>query len=242
MSVVKVCEHIKVNGEQCRGPAIWGLAPPRCAMHRQDGGPEARLFQKGNQYGHLYTKHGFNRRLFSDFRSIEEKAADILLKHEQLSICLAQETEASQRRILFGISLENLASLIQLLKRYQQWTGEHPDRLLERANGEPKARLRAKLETLRRRLEKEVTKKGYSTTDKRSPRYWLIYDFMVGYIEQHGVSPTINEIKKACDIPSKGSVTYWLEKLEKDGLIVRPRRRVWRGIKLGTLPSRRPAG
>lgn len=238
--MAKVCEHIKANGEQCRGPAIWGLEPPRCAMHRQDGGPEARLFKKGNQYGHLNTKHGFGRVLFSDFRSFEEKAADILLKHEHLSICLAQETDATQIRILFGVSLRNLACLLRLLRLYQQRTGEHPDRLLERANGEPKARLQAKLENLHRRLEREMAQKAYATTDKRSPRYWLIYDFIVGYIEQHGVSPKFSEIKAACDITSNMSVAYWLERLEEDGLITQPRRRARRGIKLGALPSRRP--
>lgn len=230
--MAKVCEHIKANGKQCRGAAIWGSEPPRCSIHRQDGGPKARPFEKGNQYGHLNTKHGFYRGLFSDFRSLEEKAADILLKHEQLSTCLAHETDGIQVRILFEVSMRNLADLIRLLKLYHQWTGEHPDRLLEMANGEPKARLRAKLEALRRKTEKDVAKEGYGTTDKRSPRYWLIYDFIVSYIEQHGVSPKFNEIKAACHITSNMSVAYWLEKLEDDGLIVRPRRRARRGIEL----------
>lgn len=229
---MKVCQHIKANGQQCRGPAIWGSEPPRCAMHRQDGGPKAKLFKKGNQYGHLKTRHGFHRALFSAFRSLEEKVADTLIKHEQLSACLAQETDAIQMRILFEVSMRNLARLLRLLRLYHQWTGQHPDKLLQRANGEPKARLQAKLEALRQQLKKDAAREGYGTTDKRSPRYWLIYDFIVAYIQQHGISPMFSEIKEACHIPSDMSVAYWLEKLEDDGLIVRPRRRARRGIEL----------
>ena len=197
--MAKICEHIKANGEQCRTAALWGSKPPRCTVHRLDGGPR-RPFEKGNCYGHLITKHGFYRGLFSDFRSLEEKAADLLLKHEQLSACLAHETDGVQVRILFEISLRNLSRLLRLLRLYQQWTGEHPDRLLEMANGEAKARLQTKLEGLRQKLERDVAREGYSTTDKRSPRYWLVYEFIVSCIEQYGVGPTFREIREACHI------------------------------------------
>lgn len=229
--MAKVCEQIKANGEQCRGPAIWGSEPVRCSVHRKDGGPKARPFKKGNQYAHLKTKHGFRRQLFSSSGSIEEMAADILIRHEQISAYIAGVTNKAQLPNLWHLHMWNIGRLLRLLWQYHEITGQHPDKLLEVANGEPKARLWAKLENLRKDLETETASRSYPKTKKRSPRYWLVYEFIVSYIEQHGVGPTFSEIKEACHIPTNISVSYWLEKLEDDGLIVR-QRGVSRGIEL----------
>jgi SOS-response transcriptional repressor LexA len=52
-----------------------------------------------------------------------------------------------------------------------------------------------------------------------------VYDFIVEYIGQYGVSPTRDQIKCACDISSNNVVDHWLDKLEYDGRIIRHRGR-----------------
>jgi hypothetical protein len=225
------CQHLNANGQQCRGLAIWGSDPPRCAIHRQDGGPPPRLFQKGNQYGHLSMTHGFySRRPFGPPQTIEQEAALLLHKHERLAGFLALQSDPAGLLHLCRLYTWNLDRLVDLLDRYHQTTGQHPDHLLRVANGQPKADLRAGLETLRANLRAGAGS-TYAGTPNRSPRYWLIYDFIAGYIERYWVGPTRRQIKQACHITSNDVINYWLDKLEQDGRIIR-RRGQKRGIDL----------
>lgn len=50
-----------------------------------------------------------------------------------------------------------------------------------------------------------------------------ILDFIVAFKQQHdGCSPTIREIKQACDHRTTSTVFYWLARLEASGVIRRP--------------------
>lgn len=215
--MTKICQYIKANGQRCRGWAITGSQPPRCASHRQDGGPLPPLI-KGSQLAHLKATHGYYSQLPFQGFTFEHQAAQILLKHYQLSTQLASATDSDQLSTLFYLHGRNLASLLQLLKRYHRLTGQHPDTLLQKANGQPLAQLRTEYEALHRQIKKQCGS-TYPTTSKRSPRYWLIYNFIRDYINKHHLSPKYREIKKACNITSDNVVRYWLKKLQQDGLI-----------------------
>jgi hypothetical protein len=225
------CQHLNANGQQCRGLAIWGSDPPRCTIHRQDGGPPIVSFQKGHRYGYLRTTHGFYcRRPFGPAQTIEDEAALLLYKHERLASFIALQSDPAYLLHLCRLYTWNLDHLLNLLERYHQTTGQHPDHLLQAANGQPKAELRASFETVWTNL-RIGPGSTYSTTSNRAPRYWLIYDFIASYIERYWVSPTRRQIKQACHITSNAVVDHWLDKLEQDGRIIR-RRGQKRGIDL----------
>ena len=55
------------------------------------------------------------------------------------------------------------------------------------------------------------------------PAHRRVYEFIVAYKQAHdGNSPTIREIGAACGISSTSVVVYWLQRLQRDGLIHRP--------------------
>lgn len=142
------------------------------------------------------------------------------MKYEQLAGLIAIQPERGQLLNLYRFYGQNLAHLLQLLERYEESTGQNPDRLLQQANGQPKAEVRARLKRLRQDLER-VAGSTYPSTSQRSARYWLVYEFIVSHIERYWVGPTRSEIKQGCRISSNHNVDHWLEKLESDGLIIR---------------------
>ena len=93
----KQCEHIKDDGQQCRGIAIWGSDPPRCTNHRLDGGPRPSRFETGNQLGRLTIKHGYYSREAGGQSTLEKKAARCLLTHGRLRALL--NCEGDPRRL-----------------------------------------------------------------------------------------------------------------------------------------------
>lgn len=64
-----------------------------------------------------------------------------------------------------------------------------------------------------------------------SARQEAILEFIGSFFQQRGYPPTIREIGKACDISSTSVVNYNLNKLEKEGLLIRDRE-VSRGLRL----------
>jgi hypothetical protein len=129
----------------------------------------------------------------------------------------------------------NLYRLLKKLDRYHEETGQHPDILLRQAAGRPLTRILARFDALSANLVAD-TAPTYPTTDKRSPRYWLIYNFIASYIERHGVGPTYREIMTACHFSSCGEgIRCWVDRLEQDGLIVRHPRRA-RSLTLANPP------
>ena len=49
-----------------------------------------------------------------------------------------------------------------------------------------------------------------------SQKQTLIYDFICEYLDQNGISPTIEDVKNGCNISSKSVVSYNLNILEAD--------------------------
>jgi hypothetical protein len=212
----KKCEHIKDDGQQCRGIAMWGSEPPRCAVHRLDGGPRGNTFQAGQQFGRLTIKHGFFSRSTGGRLALENRVARCLLTDARLRSLLAREGDPRHLARYFELYGRNMYRLLRLLDEFEQTTGEHPDRLLEKAAGEPVAAIQAELQAIR-----DMAKSDYSSTDKRSPRYWLVYETIVEHIEKYHVAPTVHQIKNSCGISSNNVVAYWLARLEEDGRIIR---------------------
>lgn len=66
---------------------------------------------------------------------------------------------------------------------------------------------------------------------KLSARQKAILEFIAEFVDKSGYPPTIREIGKACDISSTSVVNYNLDKLEREGLLVRDRE-VSRGLRL----------
>jgi repressor LexA len=64
-----------------------------------------------------------------------------------------------------------------------------------------------------------------------SARQKVVLEFIQGFIKENGYPPTIREIGRACGISSTSVVNYNLNKLEREGLLVRDRE-VSRGLKL----------
>lgn len=58
-----------------------------------------------------------------------------------------------------------------------------------------------------------------------------ILDYLHHHKAEQGIAPTIREIGAACGISSTSVVSYWLDRLERDGFIKRYRD-VSRGIVL----------
>jgi repressor LexA len=54
-----------------------------------------------------------------------------------------------------------------------------------------------------------------------SQKQTLIYDFICEYLDQNGISPTIEDVRNGCNISSKSVVSYNLDILEKKGLLDR---------------------
>ena len=54
-----------------------------------------------------------------------------------------------------------------------------------------------------------------------SQKQTLIYDFICEYLDQNGISPTIEDVKNGCNISSKSVVSYNLNILENKGLLDR---------------------
>jgi len=54
-----------------------------------------------------------------------------------------------------------------------------------------------------------------------SPKQNNIFNYIVEYFEENGISPTIEDVKKGCKISSKSVVSYNLNILENKGLIDR---------------------
>ena len=215
------CEHIKANGQQCRGAAIWGSDPPRCAAHRLDGGPRGVRLHPGHKLGRLRLKHGLYRQESgSEPLSLEEKVARCQLSQARLETLLEQADSERQALLYAQLLRSNLGKLLALLEEYEQTSGQHPDRLLEKAAGEPLAALEAEIKA-GLQAARAGQKSSYPGTRQRSPRYWLVYEAIVDHIGNHYVSPTYKQLKKACGISSLNSVHYWLTKLEEDGLIIR---------------------
>ena len=70
---------------------------------------------------------------------------------------------------------------------------------------------------------------------KLSARQKAILKFIGSFVNDNGYPPTIREIGKACNISSTSVVNYNLNKLEREGLIVRDRE-VSRGLRLANMP------
>lgn len=66
---------------------------------------------------------------------------------------------------------------------------------------------------------------------KLSPRQEAMIEFIESFIDDNGYPPTIREIGRACNISSTSVVNYNLNKLEREGLLVRDRE-VSRGLRL----------
>ena len=66
---------------------------------------------------------------------------------------------------------------------------------------------------------------------KLSPRQKAILRFISRFVDENGYPPTIREIGSACNISSTSVVNYNLNKLEREGLLVRGRE-VSRGLRL----------
>jgi repressor LexA len=66
---------------------------------------------------------------------------------------------------------------------------------------------------------------------KLSKRQEAIVDFIGSFLDDNGYPPTIREIGKACGISSTSVVNYNLNKLEREGLLMRDRE-VSRGLRL----------
>jgi hypothetical protein len=226
----KQCEHIKADGEQCRGAAIWGSEPPRCPVHRLDGGPRGNTFEGGHQFGRLNIKHGYFSRKTGGGPALEERAARCLLTEARLRALLAREGDERKVMHYFLLFGRNLSRLLRLLDEYEQATGHHPDRLLQQAGGEPLAAIQADLAAVR-----DTARNDYPATVQRSPRYWRVYETIVEHIEKYHVAPTWRQIRNSCGIPTNSRVAYWVDRLEEDGLIIR--RPGPRGIDLPDEPA-----
>lgn len=70
---------------------------------------------------------------------------------------------------------------------------------------------------------------------KLSTRQKAMLKFIGSFVNDNGYPPTIREIGKACNISSTSVVNYNLNKLEREGLIVRDRE-VSRGLRLASMP------
>lgn len=57
---------------------------------------------------------------------------------------------------------------------------------------------------------------------KRSERYYLIYDYICKYWEEHSYAPTVKEISTTLDISSLSIVHRYLNQLVEDGLLMKP--------------------
>jgi hypothetical protein len=153
--------------------------------------------------------------------SLEDETAACLVIHQRLSALIASQPADLYLVYLYRLYGRILHQLLKKLDQYHRETGEHPDRLLEQASNAGVARIQAKLAAQLAQREADL-RPDYPRTTKRSPRYWLVYDFIVAYIERHSVGPTRQEIMQACGLPSKGRpLAYWLDQLERDGLISR---------------------
>ena len=64
-----------------------------------------------------------------------------------------------------------------------------------------------------------------------SARQKAILRFIEQFLEENGYPPTIREIGKACKISSTSVVNYNLNKLEREGFLIRDRE-VSRGLRL----------
>jgi len=73
----------------------------------------------------------------------------------------------------------------------------------------------------------------YMSEVKLSARQEAILEFIASFIDENGYPPTIRQIGEACDISSTSVVNYNLNKLEREGLLVRDRQ-VSRGLRLPT--------
>ena len=60
-----------------------------------------------------------------------------------------------------------------------------------------------------------------SWTRKGTERRRRIVAFVVSYHEQHRRPPSIREIGKEIGVPSPGLVSYYLDRLEADGILSR---------------------
>jgi repressor LexA len=58
---------------------------------------------------------------------------------------------------------------------------------------------------------------------KPNPRIERAYQFIRGYLAEHGYGPSTREIGDACGISSTSIVDYYLEDLERQGRITRTR-------------------
>jgi hypothetical protein len=230
--MTELCQHVKTDGQYCRASAIWGSEPPRCPSHRQDGGPKPTLFQKGRSHSRLGAlQHGFFGLKNLGLDSLEDETAAHLIIHQRLSTLIAAEPAGVHLAYLYRLYNQTLYRLFKKLDQYHQETGQHPDKLLEQASSQGVARIRARLEALQAQREADL-RPSHPNPAQRSPRYWLIYDFIVSFIERYSVSPTRRQIMKACQTSTKGkAITYWLDQLERDGLITREPGR-WRNIRL----------
>ena len=64
-----------------------------------------------------------------------------------------------------------------------------------------------------------------------SNRLFTVYEFIVEYLGSNGYPPTIREICLGCNISSTSMVSYYLDKLEGEQLIIRTKFKA-RGIKV----------
>ena len=169
-------------------------------------------------------KHGFfGLRPQPGPDSLEAETAACLVIHQRLSALIASQPADLYLVYLYRLYGRILHQLLKKLDQYHRETGEHPDKLLEQASSAGVAHIQARLAAQLAQREADL-RPDYPRTTKRSPRYWLIYDFIVSYIERHSVGPTRREIVEGCGLPSKGRpLAYWLDQLERDGLISRKR-------------------
>lgn len=71
---------------------------------------------------------------------------------------------------------------------------------------------------------------------KLSTRQEAMLEFIEQFLNENGYPPTIREIGVACNISSTSVVNYNLNKLERDGLLIRDRE-VSRGLRLANTPD-----
>lgn len=64
-----------------------------------------------------------------------------------------------------------------------------------------------------------VTGKDFLVGRNALTRCKHIYEYIVDYIRDNKMSPTLREIKQACDISSTSVVDYYLKKMERMGLL-----------------------
>lgn len=64
-----------------------------------------------------------------------------------------------------------------------------------------------------------------------------VYDFILSYVEQHQISPTMQEIADHLGIKNRSNVHAFLKKMEEHGLVRKSKTKLSRSIEIVTEPK-----